>query len=63
MGELRWDYASLIYTDEPGMVAAKNELLRQSAVGQTACMGQVTRLLSGQNTALDFCLFLYLAVL
>ena len=47
MGELRWDYASLIYTDEPGMVAAKNELLRQSAVGQTACMGQVTWLLSG----------------
>ncbi|KAK7087416.1 hypothetical protein V1264_021473 [Littorina saxatilis] len=40
LGKLNWDYASVIFTDEPGMVAAKNELLRQAAVDKSACMGQ-----------------------
>ena len=52
MEELRWNYASVIYTDEPGMVAAKNELLRQSATGQKACMGQVIWLSSDENNIL-----------
>ena len=42
MEELSWDYASIIYSEEPGMIAAKDELLRQSTLGRAACMGQVT---------------------
>ncbi|KAK7481553.1 hypothetical protein BaRGS_00027202, partial [Batillaria attramentaria] len=40
MQELRWDYASIIYTEEPSMIAAKNELLSQAETARTACFGQ-----------------------
>lgn len=44
MGELKWDYGSIIYTDVPSMVAAKNELLKQAETAGTACFGQALRL-------------------
>lgn len=38
--QLNWDYASVIFSDDPSMVTAKNQLLKQSVIDQTACVGQ-----------------------
>ncbi|XP_076434694.1 uncharacterized protein LOC143274691 [Babylonia areolata] len=58
MQKMNWDYASVIYTIDPSMEDAQKELLRQSAVDQSACIGQAVPLplnadVSAAEVALD----------
>ncbi|KAL8604641.1 hypothetical protein ACOMHN_013421 [Nucella lapillus] len=44
MRKMNWNYASVIYTVNPSMMEAQKELLLQTTVGRTACIGQAVSL-------------------
>ena len=41
MTQLDWDYISLVYTEDPDFIAAKDQLLILAAFKRTVCVGQV----------------------